>query len=45
MPLDCPTKVRYRVKKTGKKSIRLAFCGNEVVETKTLRKKVRRGGK
>ena len=40
MPISCPTKVRYRWKttKSGKK-VRLAFCGNKVVETK------KKGGK
>lgn len=31
--------VRYRVKKTSKGNVRLAFRGNKVVEAKKLRKK------
>lgn len=49
MPLSCPMgKIRYRWKKTKKGKIRLAFCGNEVVEVKKKggkAKKVRRKSK
>lgn len=41
MPISCDNgqEPRYRVKKTGKAKIRLAFCGNEVVEHKKLKAK------
>lgn len=41
MPINCPNdqKPRYRVKKTDKGNVRLAFCGSEVVEAKKLKKK------
>lgn len=41
MPIDCPNeqKPRYRVKKTDKGNVRLAFCGKEVVEAKKLKQK------
>lgn len=36
MPLKCRCKVRYRAKKikNKKKYLRLAFCGNKVIEAK-----------
>ena len=41
MPITCKggQKVRFRVKTVNGKKIRLAFCGNKVVETKKLPKK------
>lgn len=46
MPINCPKgeKPRYRAKKTSKGTVRLAFCGNEVVEAKKLRKKAKQRG-
>jgi hypothetical protein len=43
MPISCPQgdKPRYRAKKTDKGTIRLAFCGNKVVEAKKLHKKAK----
>lgn len=37
MPLKCPGKVRYRIKNTSKGKVRLAFCGNKVIETKNMK--------
>lgn len=39
MPINCPDgqKARFRVKDTDKGQVRLAFCGNEVVEAKKLK--------
>lgn len=37
MPLNCPNgKPRFRVKQQGESQVRLAFCGNTVVEAKKL---------
>jgi hypothetical protein len=39
MPINCPKggKARFRVNQTDKGQVRLAFCGNEVVEAKKLK--------
>ena len=46
MPLRCKVKVRYRAKKikNKRKYLRLAFCGNKVIEVKkkTYKKKLGR---
>lgn len=41
MPVSCSnnSKPRYRVKKTDKGNVRLAFCGDKVVEASKLKKK------
>ena len=41
MPVSCPGghKPRFRVKRTKRGKVRLAFCGNKVVEAKKLRKR------
>jgi len=44
MPVRCKggKKPRFRAKKAKKGTVRLAFCGNEVVEAKKLKKKRRK---
>lgn len=38
MPIKCRTgKARYRMKKTRKGMIRLAFCGDKVIEAKKVK--------
>jgi len=43
LPINCPEnqKPRFRVKDTSKGKIRLAFCGDEVVEAKKLKTKAK----
>lgn len=43
MPINCPNKEkpRFRVKDTSKGKVRLAFCGDEVVEAKKLKEKAK----
>lgn len=38
MPLKCSKKVRYRFTEN---KVRLAFCGNKVVEAKSFKSKLR----
>jgi hypothetical protein len=37
MPLKCGKKIRYRVVTRQSGKIRLAFCGNKVIEAKKLK--------
>lgn len=41
MPISCPDgkKARFRVKREKGPDVRLAFCGNKVVEAEKLTKK------
>lgn len=43
LPINCPEnqKPRFRVKDTSKGKVRLAFCGDEVVEAKKLKTKAK----
>ena len=37
MTLLCKEKVRYRMKNTSKGKVRLAFCKDRVIETKSMK--------